>query len=796
MMYPAIREITQLDQWVISKPVQARDKAGNLISNDDGSPKLDKPPFSPHTGYQCSHSKPAAWSSYQDAQAARARYNFPWLGFVFHQADPYSGIDLDGCVRAGVERIATLDDLEPWARRIVDLVHSYTEVSPSGLGVKIFVRGTLAKQLAYSMGVHKGIEIYSALRFFTVTGAHLAGTPTEICEAQDALDQLQAEYKPAPSDGQRKPTQTAQTHRTAPAATGQAGRYSAAETIAAANDANDLGAYLESQGAHLVRTAGDTRYYSGLAGDMHTHQITYVVSPAEHGRGHSGTSYSPNGRLNKTEYPRGFRFFDAYCAIEHGGDRIAALKALTPGRPAPSAGQCQLAHQVEPPAVSPIERHRRAAENQRKQLQRQQAAAARLASAGQLDQAASTDRRIYPFARAVLAYHVSCWAAAAAPEHYASVERIARAVFALDQAPTENQVRRLQLAHERLIERGYLVRTVRYTPGEAKTNCWQPPADGGMVIRNCAADADEITMLESSTESHDKTLRVCEGGRAAQPDSPPPAETAIAKRELLSQVRHLAREVAEPLWMLRDYDEWSAAQLQAEAERLQAVLDQAAAAAAPVEPPAVRVVDTAPQFNLATPETRPEPADGASYPHPIEPSGEYTGRAKHDISDRVRLAWANETIRVIDAPAEVHEVEQAQISVPPVLRPATRGTVSASDRYRADVALMDEYRLAGEIKKHTATLKKHAGAMWLDQVRAKLAIVQAEIDERAGGAVARSASQLQGGTAPIGRARAHIRPPSQTQLRPRAGRSRGGSATRPLEVQSLDMFAGAGVTHS
>lgn len=760
----ALAELAQLNQWVVSRPVRRRDKHGNI--------KVDKPPFSPHTGYQCSHSNAAAWSNYADAHAARMRMGFAWLGFVFCAADPYSGIDLDGCARADVERIATLDDLEPWARHIVDLVHSYTEVSPSGRGVKIFVRGTIAKQLAYSMGAHKGIEIYGALRYFTVTGEHLAGTPTEISEAQAALDQLTDEYQTARSAGQLQAARPRSITPVAPA--GRAGRLVATETIEAANHANDLGAYLESQGAHLVRTAGDTRYYSGLAGDVHTHQITYAVSPARSGRGHIGTSYSPNGRLNKTDFPRGFRFFDAYCALEHGGDRVAALKALTPGRPGRSAGQLQ-AGPVEPPAaVSPIERRRRAAENQRKQLQRQHAAAAQLASAGQLDQAASVDRRIYPFARVVLAYHVASWAAAGRPEHYASIERIARAVYALDGTPSENQVRRLQLAHERLIERGYLVRTVRYTPGEAKTNCWQPPADGGMVIRGGAAQPNGITMLESSTDSQPIDSRVSEA-RAAQLDSPPPpaAESPIAYRDLLSQVRHLAREVAEPLWMLRDYDEWSSAQLQAEVARLQTVLGQAQPAAAPAESTtrtdgsSAAQLDPAALVESVALETRPAQAAGASYAPPAnEPTGVYTGKPKHYADFAQRWAWSNESIcshpqLASDAIAGHEPAPQASPTGRRAGRP--RGAVSALDRYRADVALMDECRLAGEIRKHSATLKKHAGAAWLDQVRAKLAIVQAEIDDRAGAPAVRSAGQLQTGTAPIGRSRAHTRAHSQTQ---------------------------------
>ena len=140
----------------------------------------------------------------------------------------------------------------------------------------------------------------------------------------------------------------------------------------------------------------------------------------------------------------------------------------------------------------------------------------------------------------------------------------------------------------------------------------------------------------------------------------------------------------------------------------------------------------APAENRSRPELEPAGL-GASYTAPIaEPSGNYTGRAKHDVPDRLRWACANEAVCVIDMPIEVCEVEQMQIEAPPVVHIAIRrpSEVSALDRYHVDITRMSESQLAGEIRKHTATLKKHAGAVWLDQVRDKLAIVQAEIDRR------------------------------------------------------------------
>ena len=177
----ALDELRQLDQWVISKPVESIDKNGNV--------KFDKPPFSPHTRRQCSHSNPADWASYQTALGALP--GFSWLGFAIHESDPYTGIDLDGC------RDPQTGIIELWAQRIIDLCASYTEISPSGTGVKIWVRGTVAKSLKKSFGPHKGIEVYSKQRYFTFTGMRLAETPDSINNAQFALDALVTEYAPA-----------------------------------------------------------------------------------------------------------------------------------------------------------------------------------------------------------------------------------------------------------------------------------------------------------------------------------------------------------------------------------------------------------------------------------------------------------------------------------------------------------------------------------------------------------------------------------------------------------------------
>jgi len=62
------------------------------------------------------------------------------IGFVCDNNDPYCGIDLDKC------RDPRTGEIETWALEIIRTVDSYTEVSPSGTGIRIFCRARLPQE--------------------------------------------------------------------------------------------------------------------------------------------------------------------------------------------------------------------------------------------------------------------------------------------------------------------------------------------------------------------------------------------------------------------------------------------------------------------------------------------------------------------------------------------------------------------------------------------------------------------------------------------------------------------------
>lgn len=141
--------------------------------------KRDKPPFRVSDGRLCNSGKPEDLTTFEQAIAAVEAGRFDGVGFRFTDLDPFAGVDLDDC------RNPETGEIEQWAAIIISTLNGYTEISPSGRGVKIFCRGKLPRS-----GASEGIEMYATGRYFTVTGLHLPGTPREIHDRTEQLADL------------------------------------------------------------------------------------------------------------------------------------------------------------------------------------------------------------------------------------------------------------------------------------------------------------------------------------------------------------------------------------------------------------------------------------------------------------------------------------------------------------------------------------------------------------------------------------------------------------------------------
>jgi hypothetical protein len=167
---PAIDELRSHNSWVCWTYV---DRPGSI--------KPTKPPVNPHNGRGASHSNPSHWGSHKQAKAATRRYKLVGEGFVLSDKDDFTGIDLDNC------RDPETGEFAPWVEAVIALGETYTEISPSGRGVRLFARGKVASTTKCDPA---GVEIYGKERYLTVTEDHVEGTPIDIRPAPGTLEML------------------------------------------------------------------------------------------------------------------------------------------------------------------------------------------------------------------------------------------------------------------------------------------------------------------------------------------------------------------------------------------------------------------------------------------------------------------------------------------------------------------------------------------------------------------------------------------------------------------------------
>ncbi|MBI1789592.1 MAG: DUF3987 domain-containing protein [Acidobacteria bacterium] len=167
--------LAELDQWILWRYEQ----------RDSGKPT--KVP-NQINGSHASSTDTKTWCSWGEALKAWQEHPRRWsgIGFVFSPRDPFFGIDLDQC-------LDDAEQLKPWAQPIMErFTDTYSEVSPSGRGIKIWGKGRLpGGGAAFPLGDGR-VEIYDQARYFTVTGNHWRGQLLDVEEHQADLDWLLA----------------------------------------------------------------------------------------------------------------------------------------------------------------------------------------------------------------------------------------------------------------------------------------------------------------------------------------------------------------------------------------------------------------------------------------------------------------------------------------------------------------------------------------------------------------------------------------------------------------------------
>lgn len=154
-------ELRAIPQWIVWR------------MEDVGASKPSKVPFNARTGNLSSVTDPSTWSTFEECLSVVENYS--GLGFVFTETDVYSFIDLDNT--NGDQNALNIQ------LKIFNEFDSYSEISPSGKGLHIIVKGKVKVGRRRSF-----IEIYSSQRYATMTGNVYHDKP--INDQQEKLSQL------------------------------------------------------------------------------------------------------------------------------------------------------------------------------------------------------------------------------------------------------------------------------------------------------------------------------------------------------------------------------------------------------------------------------------------------------------------------------------------------------------------------------------------------------------------------------------------------------------------------------
>lgn len=146
-------ELRSLKQWILWR------------YEDKGSKKPTKVPYSIRN-YMADVTKPSDWATFDEAFNIFQFGGYDGIGLVFTDNDPYTFIDLDDCSKLanGEPNPNVTSDLKR-QHDVFKEFDSYAEISPSGNGLHIIVKGKIPQGRRRSF-----IEIYSSQRYATMTG--------------------------------------------------------------------------------------------------------------------------------------------------------------------------------------------------------------------------------------------------------------------------------------------------------------------------------------------------------------------------------------------------------------------------------------------------------------------------------------------------------------------------------------------------------------------------------------------------------------------------------------------------
>jgi putative DNA primase/helicase len=119
-------ELRTVPRWVLWKLVWKNAKKS-------GKGVWDKVPYRPNAR-KAKSNDPKTWASFEEVVIGYQKGGYDGIGFMF--SDPFAGIDLDNVRNPETGEVSRRD-----ATELIERFATYTEISPSGTGLKLFGLG-------------------------------------------------------------------------------------------------------------------------------------------------------------------------------------------------------------------------------------------------------------------------------------------------------------------------------------------------------------------------------------------------------------------------------------------------------------------------------------------------------------------------------------------------------------------------------------------------------------------------------------------------------------------------------
>ncbi len=175
-------ELKGYRQWVVWKLETTQD-------NQEKGKKPTKIPYSPltHRKSGVNDSYQATWGTFEEACIAFSTGKYSGIMLNITDSDPFVVIDFDHCVAGG--------EINEEVEGYIQSLDSYTEISPSGTGIHVIVRGKKPGSRCKKQWPDYEVEMYEHGRFITITG-HVVDEKHFVNQDQDALQALYNERLP------------------------------------------------------------------------------------------------------------------------------------------------------------------------------------------------------------------------------------------------------------------------------------------------------------------------------------------------------------------------------------------------------------------------------------------------------------------------------------------------------------------------------------------------------------------------------------------------------------------------